>query len=115
MLNVYPQENYTASAGELYQWDYGQRIKICGVMLPESYIVHYSHMDTGDAVSVTGDSTGAEVPDELLESGEDIYGWIFVQDGESGKTEYRFKIYVNKRPKPTEPRPDMIPAEGVFF
>jgi len=113
MLIVYPQEDYVALTGELYQWDYGQRIKISGVTLPESYIVHYSHKDTGYAISVTGDSTGANVPDELLESGEDIFCWVFVQDGETGTTEYRFKINVNKKPKPTEPRPDMPSIETV--
>lgn len=115
MLYVYPKKNMIAEAGRLYQWDYGQRLKISGVKLPESYIVHYSHSESGNAVSVNGDANGVNIPDDLLESGESINGWVFVQENETGKTEYRFRINVVKRPKPTEPRPEIIPAEGVEF
>ena len=105
MLNVTLKQNVVAEAGELFQWDYGQRIKFGGVTLPESYIVHYSITDSGDAISVQGDSTGADIPDDLLESGQNINGWVFVQDGETGETKYAFRIIVNKRAQPTEPRP----------
>ena len=105
MIYVYPEKNYVIEAGDLYQWDYGQRLMICGVQLPEAYVVHYSVADNGEAVSVEGDATGANIPDELLEAGENINGWVFVQDGETGTTEYRFRLIVHKKAKPTEPRP----------
>ena len=105
MIIVYPEKNYIVEAGDLYQWDYGQTIKFSGITLPESYIVHYSVADNGEAISVTGDASGASVPDDLLEAGENINGWIYVDDGETGTTEYWFRLIVQKKAKPAEPRP----------
>lgn len=112
---VYPNVNCTIGTDQLYQWDYGQRLQIAGVNLPETYEVHFATSNTGESISVTGDSTGVSIPDELLESGNDILGWVFIKNGSSGFTKYSFMLKVNRRARPTEPRPSIIPAEGVEF
>lgn len=105
----------TVSPNLFYQWDYGQTIQLEGVNLPDNYEVHFATGLYGDSIAVTGDSTGVMIPDELLEIGKDILGWVFVKTETSGLTKYSFTIYVKKRAKPTEPRPEIIPAEGVDF
>ena len=106
---------YSNGNGFFYQWDYGQKIQITGVDIPDSYEVHFATGLYGDSIAVTGDSTGVMIPDELLEKGKDILAWVFVKTETTGLTKYSFTINVKKRAKPTEPRPEIIPAEGVDF
>ena len=62
----------------LYQYDYGQKLIIDGVDLPQAYEVHFSNSDFGNSRTSIGNSEGVDIPDELLLSGEDIKFWIYL-------------------------------------
>lgn len=95
----------------VWQYDYGQILRIQGKNLPKAVEVHFSLNEVGgDSVTkfgVTTDGiTEVQVPDELLENGGtrlkyNIYAFIYIEDGTSGNTEYRIRIPVQVRPKPS--------------
>lgn len=96
----------TATAGDslyikteqAFQYDYGLRLVIDGVQLPEEYEVHFSNTGKKVSKTVTGDSTGVLVPDEYLRDGENIHAWIYLHTGEEdGETVYHIEIPVISR------------------
>lgn len=90
----------------MYQYDFGQILKIEGVTLPNSYEVHFCNRLTGGALVMIGGPDGVEIPDELFTTGLEIYAWTFVMDGEdSGKTILKATIPIIKRAMPTEEQP----------
>lgn len=95
----------------LFQYDYGQILKISGVELPASYQVQFSNTeDGGISKTMLGDADGVQIPDEYLLTGEYIYAFIFLHEGtDDGETEYVIEIPVIRRPVPSEETP--TPAE----
>lgn len=100
------------NANKAWQYDYGQILRIKGENLPETAEVHFSLNETGgDSITKVGVTTDGvaevQVPDELLENGDtmfnyNIYAFVYIEDGTSGSTEYRIKIPVQARPKPSD-------------
>lgn len=99
----------------LYQYDYGQILKFDGVTLPEVYEVHFSNSaQRGTAKSVIGDVDGVLIPDEYLLTGESVYVWVFLHEGENdGATEYMAMIPVNRRPQPVYGRPTPVQQDAI--
>ena len=98
----------------LTQYDYGQRLVIDGIQLPSNYEVFFSNSERSDATTSIGDSTGVDIPDWVLESGECIFIWVFLHTGaEDGETVATGVIRVNPRSKtanepPTPQQLDVI-------
>lgn len=96
----------------VWQYDYGQILRIQGENLPKAVEVHFSLNEVGGdsitKIGVTTDGiTEVQVPDELLENGGarfkyNIYAFVYTEDGASGNTEYRVRIPVQARPKPSD-------------
>lgn len=100
--------------GNLYQYDYGQKLIIYGAVLPETYEVHFSNEQYGSSKTVLGDSTGVVIPDEYLTSGDNIHVWIYLHDGDAdGETEYHGIINVIKRAKPTDQEPTPVQQDVI--
>ena len=96
-------------ASPLYQYDYGQKVRIFGLDLPEYYEVHFSNYERGDATTILASSNEFDIPDNYLQNGRDVYVWIYLHAGKNdGETEYQITIPVIKRAKPTneEPTPE---------
>lgn len=96
----------TAKAGErnyvktdpVYQYDYGLRLVIDGVTLPEGYEVHFDNINGKSAKTVIGTAEGVDVPDEYLRSGKDILAWLYCHTGENdGETVLAIHIPVIER------------------
>ena len=97
---------------KVWQYDYGQILRLQRKNLPKAVEVHFSLNEVGgDAITKVGVTTDevaeVQVPDELLENGDttfnyNIYAFVYVEDGTSGNTEYRIKIPVQARPKPSD-------------
>lgn len=91
----------------LVQWDYGQKLKITGVSLPEISQVHFSHSLTEEAIvrlaytDVDGNVT-VDIPNELLRDSRDIIAWVFVLDDTTGKTIKGIYLPVISRGKPND-------------
>jgi len=103
-----------ARAGGLFQYDYGQRLILEGVELPFSYEVHFSNKERGESKTSLGDSTGVDIPDEYLQSGENIHVWLYLHNTENdGETEYHGIISVQKRAKPKNQAPTPVQQDVI--
>ncbi len=94
----------------LYQYDYGQVLRIQGLNLPSAVEMHFALQDKGiesiTRVGTTKDGvTDVLIPDSMLEnngtsSDYKIYAFVYIADEISGKTERRIEMSVKSRPKP---------------
>ena len=106
---VFSGSAYARATG-LWQYDYGQILRIQGLSLPAAVKVDFSLSETGSKsvprVGVTKDGvTDAPIPDSMLENGDttmdyDIYAFVYIEDETSGKTTHRITMPVTSRPKP---------------
>ena len=88
-----------AVTAPITQYDYGYRLLPEGVELPTIYEIDFSNDEhKGTSLTVYGGAEGAEVPEELIRTGKDVYAfYYFVGDG-FGKTEFTWKIPNHCRP-----------------
>ena len=106
------KEGYrTAEVKGIWQWDYGQILRIQGLNLPTAVEIHFSLDEHGGEavrrIGVTKDGvTDVVVPDTMLEN-ESAYGdsyyffaYIYLTDETSGNTEYKIRAKVSTRSKP---------------
>lgn len=106
ILKVHFWKETQIVSSPLYQYDYGQKVRILGLDLPAYYEVHVSNYERGDATTVLASSNEFDIPDMYLQSGRDVYIWIYLHTGDSdGETEYQITIPVLKRAKPTDEEP----------
>ena len=90
----------------LYQYDYGQIIKFIDLDLPEAFEVHFSNYEHGNAYTMIATSNEIAIPDVLLQTGLNIYVWIYLHTGlNDGETEYMVEIPINKRAQPSNEEP----------
>lgn len=109
VIAKFTNDNY-ANVYDVYQWDYGQVLRIEGLKLPNMVEIHFSLQETsGEAktrIGVTKDGvTDVVIPDSFLENegiGDNykIFAWIYIADKDSGSTEYKITIHVKARAKP---------------
>ena len=100
---------YTTASG-LWQYDYGQILRIQGLALPTAVEIHFSTQEKGGEsvtrIGTTKDGvTDVVIPDSMLENDNTtmdykIYAFIYLTDSESGQTEYKISMSVKSRPKP---------------
>ena len=110
IANFGKNETYKEIRGGLWQWDYGQVLRIQGLDLPTATEIHFSLRDKGgEAVTRVGTTkdgvTDAVIPDTMLENNGSavdyfIYAFIYLTDAASGQTEYKISMKVKSRPKP---------------
>lgn len=113
---------YVAVYSGIWQWNYGQILRIQGGNLPKVVEVHFSLQDKGgDSITRIGTivdgATDVPIPDSFLENGgraQDykIYAFIYLEDGTAGNTEYKIEMTVKSRPKPEVPG---TPEEPELF
>ena len=107
---VFTDNSDYARATGLWQWDYGQRLRIEGLKLPTAVEIHFALTEqSGDAIPRVGTTkdgvTEVVIPDSLLENQAagatyEIYAWIYLADKTSGETIKRISMQVKCRPKP---------------
>lgn len=111
-------ESTYASAYGIWQWDYGQILRIQSKKkLPKAVEVHFSEQEKGGSsitrIGTTADNvTDVPIPDSLLEKSGKIYAFVYIEDGQSGNTEYKIEMSVKARPKPEIPG---TPEEPELF
>ena len=82
----------------LFQYDYGIELVIDGIQLPQDYEVHFSNTKCGVAKKAETSEHGVMIPDEYLRSGQDVYAWIYIHNGDTdGRTICSIQFPVIKR------------------
>lgn len=115
-------QHYCQAVSDLWQWDYGQTLRIQGVKLPAAVEIQFSTTErigeTVTRIGVTKEGvTEVPIPDTLLDgngASHDyvIYAFIYVENAASGKTEHKIAMNVRARPKPEI---HGTPEEGELF
>lgn len=89
---------------ELWQYDYGQRIQIKGLDLPETFEVHFAWKDSEKAKVVIGSTVNGistvDIPNVALEQRRTITAYIYLSDTTEGETVNTIVLSVNKRKAP---------------
>ena len=101
----------------LFKYDYGQKLEISGIDLPENFEVHFE-TDKENAIVVNGtfsDGVGkVKIPDLcLMDSKLNFSAWIFVEENGSGNTVKTITFYLNDRQAPSDQPSDPEEVEKV--
>ena len=95
---------YTVTAPILKE-DYGIILQIEGAELPESYQVDFSNDEhNGTSVTMVGNADGVKIPKQFIDTGRDVFAFLYWVGEDYGKTVYKFRI-------PNKVRPDRTNAE----
>ena len=122
IVSVKLDSRYASTLG-VWQYDYGQVLRITGPELPPAVEVQFSLDEkSGETLSRVGTTvdgvTEVKIPDELLTnsatSNYRIYAYIYLTDETSGKTKYEITIPVRARSKPTSPTEDPETDPDLF-
>lgn len=121
MIAVNIVNTYTSCSG-LWQYDYGQILRIRGLELPTAVEIHFSLQEKGgETITRIGMSkdgvTDVVIPDSLLENNDSdadykIFAFVYLTDEKTGHTEYKIAISVKSRPKP---QPFDKPEDAELF
>ena len=123
---VFTDNDDYAHAYGLWQWDYGQQLRIEGLHLPTAVEIHFALQETGgEAITRVGTTkdgvTTVTIPDSMLEGNStvwtadkayNIYAWVYLSDKSSGETIKRITMQVKSRPKPEAFE---APGDGEIF
>ena len=123
---VFTDNDDYAHAYGLWQWDYGQQLRIEGLHLPTAVEIHFALTETGgEAITRVGTTkdgvTTVTIPDSMLEGNStvwtadkayNIYAWVYLSDKSSGETIKRITMQVKSRPKPEAFE---APGDGEIF
>lgn len=106
----------------LWQWDYGQQLRIEGLHLPTVVEIHFSLQEAGGEavprVGVTKDGvTTVTIPDSMLEGAGavrdyQVYAWVYLSDRTFGETTKQIMMKVKARSKPEA---FDAPGDGEIF
>lgn len=110
-IACFKEGSRTAEVKDIWQWDYGQILRIQGLNLPTAVEIHFSLDEHGGEavrrIGITKDGvTDVPIPDSMVEN-ESAYGdsyyffaYIYLTDETSGNTEYKIRAKVTTRSKP---------------
>lgn len=122
IVSVKLDSRYASTLG-VWQYDYGQVLRITGPELPPAVEVQFSLAEkSGETLSRVGTTvdgvTEVKIPNELLThsatSDYRIYAYIYLTDETSGNTKYEITIPVRVRSKPTSPAEDPETDPDLF-
>lgn len=89
---------------DVWQWDYGQILRIQGLNLPTAVEVDFAVAGASESIVRIGTTkdgvTDVVIPDSLIETGKNLVAYIYLRDSASGNTEYQIDMFVTKRAKP---------------
>lgn len=97
----------TTRTRRLWKIDKGMLLQFVDLNLPTAYQVHFANSpSSGQAKVVTATSDTVEIPYEYLQTGADVYAWVYLTpENGVGYTEYMVTIPVYARPDVTDEEP----------
>ena len=97
--------SYTVTA-PIVKEDYGLKLKIEGVELPSTYQVDFSNDEHhGTSVTMIGNADGVLIPHQFIDTGKDIFAFLYHVGANYGRTVYKFRIPNKIRPDRTDDTP----------
>lgn len=109
---------------KLWQYDYGQVLRITGKEFPKVTEVQFSLQQSGghtlDRIGTFDNGVlSVKIPNELLQnkgatSDYTIYAFVYLSGDESGNTKYMIQLPVESRPEPTDPSEDPTIDPSIF-
>lgn len=109
---------------KLWQYDYGQVLRIAGKEFPKVTEVQFSLQQSGghtlDRIGTNDNGVlSVQIPNELLlNKGETndytIYAFVYLSGNGSGNTKYMIQLPVESRPEPTDPSEDPSIDPSIF-
>ena len=109
VIAVYDGNTFKTVYG-LWQWDYGQTLRIQGLNLPDFVEVHFALKEKGGTsvsrIGITKDGvTDVIIPDSMLENegtlqDYKVYAFIYLSDEQTGMTVKEIIMFVRSRSKP---------------
>lgn len=88
----------------LWMYDYGQKLQITGLDLPEVFEVNFAWKGLDEAKIVTGNTkngiSSVDIPNESLKQNQAITAYLYLTTPETGKTVNTVMMFVRKRPAP---------------
>ena len=89
---------------ELWMYDYGQKLQINGLSLPEAFEVHFAWKGLEEAKVQTGSTvdgvSAVDIPNEALAQKSAVKAYIYISAPEEGETTNLVTMYVNRRLRP---------------
>jgi len=106
ILTAVVRRNHLVTLDHRWQYDYGQKLRFEGIELPEVFEGHFANSLEGETITQVGTDNTVPIPDSLFLTGQTIFAWVFVHDGETdGRTKYMVKIPVWVRPQMQDDTP----------
>lgn len=109
---------------KLWQYDYGQVLRIAGKEFPKVAEVQFSLRQSGghtlDRIGTNDNGLlSVQIPNELLQnkgvtSDYTIYAFVYLSGDGSGNTKYMIQLPVESRPEPTDPSEDPSIDPSIF-
>ena len=96
---------YTVTA-PIVKEDYGLYLQIEGVELPSTYEVDFSNSEhNGTSVTMIGNADGVLIPHQFIDTGKDVFAFLYHVGADYGRTVYKFRIPNKVRPDRTDDTP----------
>lgn len=96
---------YTVTA-PIIKEDYGLYLKIEGLQLPATYEVDFSNSEhNGTSVTMIGNADGVLIPRQFIDSGKDVFAFLYHVGDNYGRTVFKFRIPNKLRPDRTDEQP----------
>ena len=93
--------------GEITEEDYGIVFQMPDLDLPTAYQVDFSNKLThGTSITMLGNADGVSIPTELIDTGKDVYAFLYWAGADFGRTIKTWRIVNKRRPKRTDATPE---------
>ena len=111
---TFPGGSVTGHGEAMWQYDYGQKIQIVGLELPNPFECHLGNTPNGTASIEVGQDDMVDIPDVCLQTAGSLYIWIYLHTGSAdGETVYRAQLTIKGRAKPSGDEPTPVQQDAI--
>ena len=98
----------------VWQYAYGLELRISGVTLPETFELQMCNEGDSETKTAVGQNGVVLIYDEYLETGKDIFCYLFLHDAETdGRTVRKIIIPIKRREPPSDLEPTPVEQDVI--
>lgn len=98
----------------VWQYAYGLELRITGVTLPETFELQMCNEGDSETKTAVGQNGVVLIYDEYLETGKDIFCYLFLHDDETdGRTVRKITIPIKRREPPSDIDPTPVEQDVI--